>query len=493
SSDGWSKTFNSNYLLQTVRYYYPSIVSSWAENDITENSITDKIEVTPLLALKSSEKRHDTELDWSKIDNSAGIRLCFGQVNINDDVNSSYGKHINEIELFLNSRADFESILESINKNIPGDGGTAIDTSEIDVFYDESGRGSGDPGLVADTLTIKVGYFGSPYSIKKVYTRKDLGQMPQVQQAYTWIDRMPAVVMNSARGVKLEYLLEDAGIDINSIETCYFYCKDVKNTWYQALPKAYLLDMNRYYYPNLPDHWDMDIQAPTFGATIDAKKVDTIIALEDHWERFRTEPNFKDMTITNSYRLVFGQTDALTPNAFRSAKWIHSIEIMLGGTPPKDVFLNEKMLQLKVGSTFKLQATVEGDDKNVDKRITWSSNNPDAVTVDNEGNITVLKDEEAIIKVSTINGKKTAVCIINGGDKDKSSGGTDNVDGDTGLLVADGSGRQPWRIYEISEDAVALAMPETDKTLTVYAGVLLVICYFFGAIIRYLKDRREVA
>ena len=81
---------------------------------------------------------------------------------------------------------------------------------------------SGSIGVPAETLTIKVGYFGGPYYIKKIYTVSELEAMPQIQQAYTFIDSMPAVVIDSAKGVRLIDLLSDAGIDVNSVEAFYF-------------------------------------------------------------------------------------------------------------------------------------------------------------------------------------------------------------------------------------------------------------------------------
>ncbi len=52
-----------------------------------------------------------------------------------------------------------------------------------------SPRKEGNPSA---TLTIKAGYFGSPYNTMKVFTFNDLEAMAQVQQAYTFIDSMPA-------------------------------------------------------------------------------------------------------------------------------------------------------------------------------------------------------------------------------------------------------------------------------------------------------------
>lgn len=507
SDDGWSKSLPGKELFQSDRFYYPQIVTGWTGTEFKPEAQIGAVLTEPMLALKSSELRYDTALDWSRTGNGDGLRFCFGQSNIKDDVNASYGKHLSEIEFFLDDTADMKKIIEQINANIPGHGGTQQDLSGIDVYYDDSGKGSGEPGLMADTLTIKVGYFGGAYTVKKVYTPEELERLPQVEQAYTWIDRMPAVVLNSARGVRLTDILKDAGIDLNSVETFYFYCKDVSSTWYQTLPKAYLLETERFYYPNLPSHWDMELQAPTFGASVDAQRVDTIIALEDHWQRFASEPDFPSMTADTRFRLCFGQTDTHTPNAFRSAKWIHSIEIMVGGTPPTGVYLDQAMLRMKVGSKVQLTAAVEGDGDHVDKRVNWSSSNPGAVAVDDQGNVTVLKEEAAEITVSTVVGNKKAVCIVNGEEavgKDlagKDSGSGTFIKGSaekqtptpavSGRPANDGSGKQPWRIHEISKDAVALAAPKADKEFVVYIKILFLICFAIGLGKGYRIYRQE--
>jgi hypothetical protein len=487
SSDNWSKTYTSDFLFQSNRFYYPSIVSNWTGSGFQKDADLEKTAVLPLLALKSSEIRYDTALDWTKMNENAGLRLCFGQKNIQDDVNSGYGKHIDEIEIYLTDQADYKTIYRTVKENAPKD----ADNDDDAVNADEQTGGETE-GLIPDTLTIKVGYFGGPYTIKKVYTRANLEKLPQVEQAYTWIDKMPCVVMNSARGVKLSDILKDSNIDINSVETFYFYCEDVKSTWYQDLSKTYLMDTDRYYYPNLPSCWDQDLQAASFGAAVDAQKVETIIALEDNWARFAVKPNFKDMTDANSFRLIFGQTDTSTPEASRSAKWIHSIEVMLGGSPPKGVTLNKSILQLKVGSTFQLQAAVAGYDDKVDKRVTWSSSDPEAVKVDDDGNITILKEARATITVTTKNGQKTAVCIVNGNTaaEQKAYGKTYSSQ-QTGFTVSGSSGKQPWRVYEISKDAVAMPAPKTETNMTAYAGILFIIFYSVGAIIRFRKNKKE--
>ena len=227
------------------------------------------------------------------------------------------------------------------------------------------------------------------YTVRKVFTLEDLAALPQTQQAYTFVDSMPSVVLCSAVGVKLTDLLEAAGIDVNSVETFYFYCVDVNGTWYESLPKSYLLDTKRYYYPNLPTHWDSQLMTSAAGALAGRVEVAPMLAVKDYWKRFGTEPEFDKATEEARFRLVFGQTDGQTSNAYRSAKWVHGIDVLLGGTPQGEVGEGELDPDQKVGSLLEREreggVLVEIGDKKqeepegeAEKRKGKEAPNPDA-------------------------------------------------------------------------------------------------------------------
>jgi hypothetical protein len=384
---------------------------------------------------------------------------------------------------------------------------------------------SGSQGAPADSLTIKVGYFGGPFYTKKVYTVSDLEAMPQVKQAYTYIDNMPAVVIDSGKGVKFADLLADAGIDVNSIEKFYFYATDVKHGWYEDLDKPYLLDNARYYYPNLPAHWDYGTQMSMPGATSGAIKVDTIITYQDNWERFVTAPDFSIHDTSTRFRLLFGQTDASTPTASRSVRWVHEIDVMLGGAPPSGVALNQNLANIKVGSTFQLTATITPGDA-TDKSVTWTSSDPKVATVDSNGLVTVVGPGTATITVSTVVGDKTATCIVNGPNRNDSGqgavgagasvhkGGGQGATG--GPLVPESnqqhlersgvaavrpapantvfkqSDSQPWRVYEMSSDAVPLQLQKDQGGLDLYLAAVFLALFILGLARKYTDYAREI-
>ncbi len=385
-----------------------------------------------------------------------------------------------------------------------------------------TGCGSGMQGIPADTLTIKIGYFGGPYYTKKVYTLSDFDKLPQVKQAYNFIDSMNAVCVDAATGVKLTNLLEDAGIDVNSVQKFYFYSSDIKKGWYQSLDKSYLLDTPRYYYPNLASSWDYEKGTSTAEAVYGAVRVDPIIAYKDNWQRYVTEPDFSVYDTSTRFRLLFGQADPDTKTATQSVKWVHAIEVMLGGMPPSEITLDQSNINKKVGSTVRLTATVAPYDA-TDKSVIWSSSDPDVATVDKTGLVTIVGPGTATITVSTVVGGLTATCVVNGqGQEIAVSAGagsqeneeTENPDGppaaednrqhlankdtndaisEAGITPPEQAGNQPWRVFEMSPDAVPLQQIKKQNTLDIYAAVLFGVLFLFGSGKIYMEYAREVA
>ncbi|MDE6304034.1 MAG: Ig-like domain-containing protein, partial [Paramuribaculum sp.] len=82
-------------------------------------------------------------------------------------------------------------------------------------------------------------------------------------------------------------------------------------------------------------------------------------------------------------------------------------------TPPKipveSVKLNKETLELKVGETATLTATVLPDNA-TDKSVTWSSSNPDVATVNADGMITAIAVGETVISATC--GEATAECKV---------------------------------------------------------------------------------
>lgn len=75
------------------------------------------------------------------------------------------------------------------------------------------------------------------------------------------------------------------------------------------------------------------------------------------------------------------------------------------------VTLNASSLNVKVGNTGTLVATVAPDNA-TNKKVTWTTSNPAIVTVDSNGHIAAVGVGTATITVTTENGSKTASCTV---------------------------------------------------------------------------------
>ncbi|MDR1743350.1 MAG: Ig-like domain-containing protein [Dysgonamonadaceae bacterium] len=74
------------------------------------------------------------------------------------------------------------------------------------------------------------------------------------------------------------------------------------------------------------------------------------------------------------------------------------------------VSLDKTVLSLIVGDIEQLTATVEPTGAN--KSVTWTSSDTGIATVDKDGKVTALAKGDAMITVTTNNGKKTATCAV---------------------------------------------------------------------------------
>lgn len=511
SSDGWKRSFSADTYLHTTRYYYAHIVDGYdtASTNPPEFALdtdTVKQSVAPMLALKSYEGRFESSPDLGSLTTSHGVRFCFGQTAITDAVMLNYGKQIKQVTFVLKDSTAYIPPAESAGS---GDGSKPEANPGVKEEIEND-------GLMADTLTITVGYYGGTYYTKKVFSLADLQAMDQVRQVYSYIDNMPAVCLDSAVGVRLTDIMEEAGIDTNSIQSFHFYCTDVARTWYLSVNKDYLFDTLRYYYPNLPRCWDYDEAEATAGAAEGAVPVETIIALQDNWRRFATEENFDQLTDSTRFRLVFGQTDVKTPTSSRSAKWVHTIAVTLGGTPPAGITLDASALELEVGSEYQLKATLKMADHTTDQRITWSSSDPDRVSVDGRGRIRVLADEEATVTATTVLGGLTASVVINGkggeaGQNDErtaaasdekaahtsderaaATNGETKRGGSVYQIIDDVTGQpnsaskggvQNWRVYSMSESATALAKIAQQPNPLVFPAVIMAVLLLLSGVL----------
>ena len=210
---------------------------------------------------------------------------------------------------------------------------------------------SGTGVAASDTLKISVGYFGGPYYVKKTYTLADIQSLPAEEYWYSNIDSMPAAVVLYAKGVTLKNLLDDAGIDVNSVQYMHFKTTDNYSDTMTSWSLTELLDSYtpRYSYTALPENFvngqvvNLDsvkssgIQVPTMIAYLDTESGNgtnvRCISGAQFW-------NKKGANENNRFRLVFGQKSPDEASYGKYAKGITEIEIQLAGSPdvPQDAY-----------------------------------------------------------------------------------------------------------------------------------------------------------
>jgi hypothetical protein len=321
-------------------------------------------------------------------------------------------------------------------------------------------------GLAADTLTVKVGYFGGPYYEKAVFTLDELWAMDVQYVDYTFIDNMPSVVIEHVAGVTLADLMDASGIDLGSIQRFNFWTNDKQGGYYTSLTKAFLIDMPRYCYYSLPDNFDYDSGAGNEYAVLDAQRVPTMMALADNWGRALAGASFGSdylgLNTNTRFRLVYGQTDAVERTASNSAKWVHSIEVTLGGAPT--LTLDASVLDLEVGSKFRSEARVQAADPVISEnaRVFWSSSDESVVSVDENGEITVLREGSATVTAQY--GDQAVAVLVNGRPSQTGSGvGASERPGGGDAGVTDG-GSAPSGAGAIEELPPDAGQPPPDAT-----------------------------
>lgn len=393
-------------------------------------------------------------------------------------------------------------------------------------------------GYAAETLTVKVGYFGGPYYEKHVFTLDELWAMDVVYQDYTFIDHMPSVVIDHVAGVRLADLMDAAGIDLNSIQAFYFWTRDKQSDYYTSYTKEALIDTPRYCYYSLPDNFDTEEGVGNEYATLDGVLVDTVIALADDWNRTQAGATFgsdyMNLNTNTRFRLIFGQTNGWERTAARSAKWIHEIVVELGGAPT--ITVDASVLDGEVGSILRTEPSVEADSVVLEnEKVHWSSSDESVAIVDEEGNITIVGVGEATI-TAEFAGVTTIITVTGiegeggGTEPPEPSGGeeepseqppevspepvedpepeqspeapvpTDDPEPENNIQLVEPEvetdtekgGVQNWRVYEMSETATELGNIEVDNPLLGFTGGVTVVLFVVSGLVYAALFYRDI-
>ena len=97
-------------------------------------------------------------------------------------------------------------------------------------------------------------------------------------------------------------------------------------------------------------------------------------------------------------------------NASGSASKEYTLNIKSAAVPVTDVSLNKDTLELYIGQSETLTATVQPSDA-ANKNVTWSSDKPEVATVEG-GKVTAVAVGSATITVTTTDGGKIATCQV---------------------------------------------------------------------------------
>ncbi len=316
---------------------------------------------------------------------------------------------------------------------------------------------------VTDTIGVYVGYFGwdeDDYVEKTTYHWSDLddqfgGALNTRTAVYSYYNGK-RTYLAAARGFTVRELMEYAGIDLNSISRLDFFTKDQTVGAYRSFTKYSLLDMPRYYFPNLGAREDTGALYAWNGNDLweGATRVEAMLALEDYteWDAVGSEfQKYYNKTMFGSssrFHLFFGQSDPSEANTSSAAKYVYMVYVTFAGTPILSP--EETNLSLKVGSDFQVKIDVEAEDallnQFVAQHLKWSSSDESILSVDSNGKLLGKKAGHAEITVTFGNTEVSIPVQIEGGE-----------------MVLEGSsnqqdeGSETGKVYELSSGLMAKA------------------------------------
>jgi hypothetical protein len=402
-------------------------------------------------------------------------------------------------------------------------------------------------GIPGEVLSVRVQYAGEredKIREKVAFTKDELNAMGAAVYRYSNVTDVGTVLQIVALGPPLQSVIDAAGIDINSIKMITFKTTDGYSRNFDV---GMHLTSTRYYYPHLAKNYQRNSDAQTLipleGSLADAQRVPSILALKSESTK---NPNrvisVDEMDTDECFRFCLGQTplqegletipgyDGGDVNAMDSAQFIYGMDITLYGSPVRGIELSLDETDLKVGSKKQISAVIDGDELFADEfgfttdDLTWSSSDPDIVSVSEDGTITVLREGTAVITATAPNGMTASITINASRDAEEEDDVTSSGDGDgngsgsgqdnnnnkpedaetetvKGIvvkevtlneMVPENAGSDADR-KEMAADATALDEAEQTNPVTVLlSGYTAVLAAGFGAAFRIRRYYKEV-
>ena len=349
------------------------------------------------------------------------------------------------------------------------------------------------------SINVKVGYLGTKYVTKKTYTATQLRDLGTTDQLFTYVDSMPAPVLQAARGVTLVNILKDAGIDPASVQRYDFRAGDGKQT-NQEFTSQSLISTARYYYPNLISKWNKDTGKPEFGAEEGRIKVETVIALEQYTERYgeNEEAAWNKLHVNRGYRLCFGMVSANDALGSRDSVYkITSIDCLLVGSPPDDFEGIDKDKPSGSKDDNKNNTGKNKGTDNKDKKKDGSKSDKNKSDKDKDK----PDKEKDVSKKDKTEPEETSEAAIGEGDSALGIRGANATDigslssTDIKMLLRAGAGSKltkgdkPWNIYEISPDSEPLPPQKPDPKAVAVISSLLGSAFSAGALMAFRRYR----
>ncbi|MDD4592594.1 MAG: S-layer homology domain-containing protein [Parabacteroides sp.] len=260
---------------------------------------------------------------------------------------------------------------------------------------------SSDP---AETLEVWIRYSdydSNDYRILKTFDY-DYFKKNGSTETYTFIDSLPVPCASPAKGVYLEELLSECGINAEDMTQIRVWCTDGNGkSPNKTYSYKYLFGKDRYFYPNMKisDNWEAGSSSTKVKfhdmelAASGKQGVEPMLAYADNWQRYMGAPedggeiNDIDLTYNNlddctRYRLLFGledlskysDGDEINANAFDSLKWIYRMDVVVNYKDP-----NPAPVPIDGGGTKK-----DNKDNNGDSSETTGTTEPDKTDQENK-------------------------------------------------------------------------------------------------------------